>query len=128
MSRQALLATPTDVGQRLYEEAVPLLDHFPFDEPFRLIGMAAYDIIRPGEPVQLTLFGAPGRRKLEAAMDAVRNAFGDGAVTRAENLGREMWNAPNLDFVPDAEPEDESHWEPDEGAHWEADEELVEWE
>lgn len=120
MSRQTLLATPTDVGQRLIEEALPLLDHFPFDEPFRLIGMAAYDIIRPGDPVQLSLFGEGAkRRKLEAAMDAVRTAFGDDAVTRAENLGTPMWNAPNLDFVPDEPEEDESHWVEEPG--------LVEW-
>ncbi len=115
MSRQTLLATPTDVGQRLYEAGLPMLDHFPWDLPFRLVGMAAYDIIRPGEPVQLSLFAAPGsqRRALEAAMDSVREAFGSSAITRAENLGRDLWNTPNLDFVPDqAEPE-ASHWELD---------------
>ena len=115
MSRQALLATPTDVGQRLIEEALPLLDHFPWDLPFRLVGMAAYDIIRPGEPVQLDLFAAGGseRRKLEQAMDAVRSQFGDGAISRAETMGRDLWNTPNLDFVPDAAEDEEVHWEVD---------------
>lgn len=118
MSRQTLLATPTDVGQRLYEEAQPMLDHFPFDEPFRLIGMAAYDIIRPGDPVQMDLFGAQGaqRMALERAMDAVRDTFGNDAVTRAENLSKSMWNTPNLDFVEDAV-EDEAHWDEEE-AEW----------
>jgi DNA polymerase-4 len=128
LSRQALLGTPTDVGQRLYEEAQPLLDHFPYDEPFRLIGMAAYDIIRPGDPVQLGLFGEGARRRrLESAMDAVRNAFGDQAVTRAENLSTEMWNAPNLDFVPDEDAIEATHWEADEGEIVAWDEGVVEW-
>jgi len=147
MSRQALLATPTDVGQRMYDEALTLLDHFPYDEPFRLIGMAAYDIIRPGEPAQLPLFGGgddgprgglaavagaepagrdsargPGaedvrRRKLEAAMDAVRDQFGGDAVTRAENLGRSLWNTPNLDFVREAD-EEASHWAGGDDDEW----------
>ena len=116
MSRQTLLATPSDVGQRLYEAALPMLDHFPWDLPFRLVGLAAYDIIRPGEPLQLDLFGRPTsqRRKLEAAMDAVREAFGSQAITRAENLGKDLWNTPNLDFVPDQAEAEETHWELDE--------------
>ena len=119
MSRQALLATPTDVGQRLYEEALPLLDHFPFDEPFRLVGMAAYDIVRPGkDPVQLNLFAGEGGKlkAFEMAMDAVRDTFGDEAITRAENAKKSMWNTPNLDFVREAEGQ-ESHWEAEE-AEW----------
>jgi len=129
MSRQMVLSNPTDVGQRLYDEALPLLDQFPYDEAFRLIGMAAYDIIRPGDPVQMQLFGQGAkRRKLEAAMDAVRDAFGSDAVTRAENLGKSMWNAPNLDFVPDETEVEKAHWEEDEGVHWVADEGVHEWE
>ncbi len=112
MSRQSLLAQPTDVGKTLIDAALPLLDQFPFDEPFRLIGMAAYDIIRPGDPVQLEIFGGgTKRRRLEAAVDAIRAAFGDESVTRAENLGASLWNTPNLDFVSDARDVDEVHWD-----------------
>jgi DNA polymerase IV len=111
LSRQTLLPTPTDVGARMYEAAMPLLDQFPTDEPFRLVGMAAYDIIRPDDPVQLKLFdGLADKAKLERAMDAVRSAFGDDAVVRAERLGGEAWVGPNLDFV-DSPEEEEAHWE-----------------
>lgn len=121
-TRQTTLSRPTDVGKELYEQATPLLDQFPFDEPFRLVGLAAYDIVRPGDPLQMDLFGAPqgDRRRLEAAVDAVRDRFGDGAVSRAELLGRDAWNTPNLDFVPDRPEEEEEHWEeePDWAADW----------
>ena len=124
-TRQTTLSRPTDVGKELYEQATPLLDQFPFDEPFRLVGLAAYDIVRPGDPLQMDLFGAPqgDRRRLEAAVDAVRDRFGDGAVSRAELLGRDAWNTPNLDFVPDRPEEEEEHWEeePDWAADWDDD-------
>ncbi len=110
LSRQAVLRTPTDVGAELYAAALPLLAQFPFDEPFRLVGLAAYDLVRPDDPLQLGLFGERGGKKaLERAMDALRDAMGEGAVVRAERLGREAWSGPNLDFVEDAG---------DEGAHW----------
>jgi DNA polymerase-4 len=127
MTRQALLAAPTDVGRELYEAALPLLDHFPYDEPFRLIGLAAYDLLKPTDPQQLELFdpkappreqdpsrAAPDRRRLEVAVDAVRQAFGDAAIVRAERLGGEGWQGPNLDFV-DGPEDEEAHWELDEG-------------
>jgi DNA polymerase-4 len=112
LSHQALLATPTDVGAELYEAALPLLDHFPWDEPFRLVGLAAYDIVRPDDVEQMELdfrAAAPSRRKLEQAMDAVRHAFGDSAVVRAERLGKAAWEGPNLDFV-EGEADEEAHW------------------
>jgi len=126
MSRQALLAAPSDVGRELYEAALPLLDHFPYDEPFRLIGLAAYDLLTPTDPQQLELFDptakrvqdpardAPDRRRLETAVDAVRQAFGDGSIVRAERLGSDAWEGPNLDFV-EAAADEEAHWELDEG-------------
>ncbi len=108
LSRQTQLKTPTDVGRELYQAALPLLAQFPTDEPFRLVGMAAYDIIRPTDPVQLRLFDArSGRADLERAMDKVRAAFGRDAVVRAERLGRAAWEGPNLDFV---EPAADDSW------------------
>ena len=115
LSRQALLSTPTDVGRELYEAALPLLAMFPTHEPFRLVGLAAYELVRPDDPAQLRLFDPPSARAdLERAMDAVRRAFGDGAVVRAERLGAAGWSGPNLDFV-EPEPEEAPHWQPDEG-------------
>ncbi len=122
LSRQAVLKHPTDVGADLYQAALPLLAQFPTDEPFRLVGLAAYDIVRPDDPVQLRLFdGRPRKAALERAVDAARQAFGDGAVVRAERLGAAAWSGPNLDFVEEAADE-AGHWERDEGADWEPEE------
>jgi DNA polymerase-4 len=101
MTRQRVLDPPTDVGKRLYEAALPLLDAFEYTEPFRLVGMAAFDLIRLDDPLQLDLFGAGTERarKAEVAMDAIRDRFGSDAVLRAETLGKGSWKGPNLDHL-----------------------------
>ncbi len=100
-SRQSSLNPPTDVAQALYEAGLPLLDRFEATEPFRLVGMAAYDLVSADGPRQLGLFtdGTARRRRAEAAMDSIRDRFGKGAVQRAENLGRDSWDGLNLDFL-----------------------------
>ncbi len=104
LTRQRLLPAPTDVAARLLESALPLLDEFPYTEPFRLVGLAAYDLLEEGDPHQLDLFGAGAKhRKLEQALDGLRGRFGDAAVGRASNHGRKGFGAPNLDYMHDAE-------------------------
>ncbi len=99
MTRQRVLDPPTDVGRALYDAAIPLLDQFDHREPFRLVGMAAFDLIAPSDPMQLALFGPPKpkKRAAEEAMDAIRERFGKDAVQRAERLGKKDWSGPNLD-------------------------------
>ncbi len=110
MSRQLLLPTPSDTGHLLYLAAIPLLDSFPWNEPFRLVGVAAYELQEAGEVLQLDLFGGGriagisaarprDRRKLEAAMDSIRRRFGDQAISRAEDLGKPRWGGPIVDFL-----------------------------
>ncbi|MCP4870414.1 MAG: DNA polymerase IV [Proteobacteria bacterium] len=100
MTRQRVLDPPTDVGDQLYKAAVPLLDAFEYTEPFRLVGLAAYDLVRPDDPLQLDLFagGPTKKRKAEETMDSIRERFGKDAVQRAENLGKGSWEGPNLDY------------------------------
>ncbi len=106
MTRQHLLPDATDVAARLYEAALPLLDEFPYDEPFRLVGLAAYELVEEGAPQQLDLFGgAAKRRKLEQALDGLRGRFGKGSVGRASDHGRRDYGAPNLDYMHDADAE-----------------------
>ncbi len=104
LTRQRLLPEATDVAARLLEAALPLLQEFPYDEPFRLVGLAAYDLIEEGAPQQLDLFGLSAKRRdLEQALDGLRGRFGDGTVGRASDHGRRDQGAPNLDYMHDEE-------------------------
>jgi DNA polymerase-4 len=104
LTRQRLLPAATDVAARLLEAALPLLDEFPFDEPFRLVGLAAYELVEEGASEQLDLFGvALKQRRLEQALDGLRSRFGAGAVGRASDVGRERGEGPNLDYMNDEE-------------------------
>ena len=89
LTRQCVLRPPTDSGATLYDEAVQLLAQFDLQQPFRLIGLGAYDLQPDTAPVQGLLFGEPARRKnakLDSALDALRERFGKGAVQRGSEL------------------------------------------
>ncbi len=93
---------PTDAGGDLLAAAVELLRRFPHSGPFRLVGLAVFDLERAAEPCQLELFGTGDRqRRLELAIDAVNQRFGEGVVRRARDVTAALVSAatPNLDFV-----------------------------
>jgi DNA polymerase IV len=103
LTRQRRLAEPTDVTERLYSVAVDLLEEFSHPGPFRLVGMAAYDLIA-SDQVQLDLFSPLARRRsLEVAIDALAIRFGGDVVHRASDLAAqiEFGTSPNLDFLED---------------------------
>lgn len=88
-TRQRRLAEPTSSAKPLYEAALALLDEFPWDEPLRLVGLAAYDLARGVLPVQGDLFTQADTRKqagLDRTLDSLRARFGDDAVKRASEL------------------------------------------
>jgi len=102
MSRQRRLLRPTDVAALLHERAVALLDEFDDAGPFRLVGLAAYDLVRCTEAAQLDIFADGARqRRLETAIDAVSARFGRNTVRRATRLHETDYGAPNLDFLND---------------------------
>jgi DNA polymerase-4 len=93
---------PTDAGGDLLSMALDLLHGFPHPGPFRLVGLTAFDLERVGEPCQLSLFdGSDRQRRLESAIDAVIERFGEGAVRRARDVTGSLVSAttPTLDFV-----------------------------
>ena len=105
---------PTDAGGDLLAGAVQLLDRFPHPGPFRLVGLAAFELERigepAGEPVQLGLFdGGDRQRRLESAIDAVLERFGEGALRRARDVTGALVSAvsPTLDFVEEDEEDDD---------------------
>ena len=90
MTRQRRLDDRTSSAGPLYEAALSLLDEFPWDEPLRLVGLAAYDLSPGGLPAQGDLFRQAERRRnaeLDRALDSVRAKFGDDAVKRASEVG-----------------------------------------
>jgi DNA polymerase-4 len=103
LTRQHRLARATDVADELYSIAVGLLPEFTHEGPFRLVGMAAYELAEAEEKAQADLFAAGGerRRKLEVAVDALTQRFGAGVLRRADDMRRKPRIGVNLDFLDD---------------------------
>jgi DNA polymerase-4 len=109
LTRQHRLTRATDVADEFYRIGVSLLPEFNHRGPFRLVGMAAYEIERAQEKDQTDLFAAGGerRRKLEVAVDALSERFGAGVVRNASDLGKRRHSSHNLDFLDDLDEDDD---------------------
>lgn len=86
ITRQQMLPRPTREASVLYESAVRLLRAARTgDRAVRLVGVTGIHLT---DAEQLTLFDAAADREavLEATVDAVRERFGDAAITRARLL------------------------------------------
>lgn len=106
LTRQRQLDEPTDVAQTLLSAGIGLLREFNHPGPFRLVGMAAYDLVKAKDSVQLGLFQQPPkRRNLEEAIDRLAERFGADIVRRAEDLFRpgSMHNDSTLDFLDESD-------------------------
>jgi DNA polymerase-4 len=84
-TRRVTLAEPSDDGDVLAREAAALLRCGALDEPVRLIGVGATNLV--GEEAQLTLFETAGeharkRKQLNRAVDALTDRFGSDTVVR----------------------------------------------
>jgi len=102
LTRQHRLSEPTDVTERLYSVGVELLNEFNHPGPFRLVGMAAYDLVGINDQIQLDLFGTfARRRRLDEAIDRLAERFGPDAVHRANDLIKPLRLGSNLDFLDD---------------------------
>ncbi|MCZ6871815.1 MAG: DNA polymerase IV [Gammaproteobacteria bacterium] len=103
LTRQRMLSEPTDVADTLYAAGASLLDEFHHPGPFRLVGMAAYDLVRLNEQKQMDLFADGARsRRLESAIDGLAERFGPDVIRRARDLTQSTTLgtlAPNLDFI-----------------------------
>ncbi len=78
--------TVQSVARALLTEARPLIDS---RGGLTLVGVAVSNLDGDGT-VQLSLFDEPADDRLDVAMDAVRDRFGSGLLTRAASLGREL--------------------------------------
>jgi DNA polymerase-4 len=105
LTRQRTLPAPSDVAADFFAAARTLLDDIAGRGPFRLVGLAAYELESGAGGGQLGLAIDPRRtRALETALDSVADRFGAGAVQRAANLinDRGLGLAANLDFLEDS--------------------------
>ena len=110
LTRQRRLTRSTDVAATLHATALTLLDEFDDPGPFRLVGLAAYDLVRVVDDAQLDIFADGQRqRRLEATIDSLTARFGRDTVRRASGLRDSVVNriAPNLDFLDDEGEDDE---------------------
>lgn len=87
LSRSLSLPEPSDVGQRIGDVAIGLLDALELTQPVRLIGVRA-EKLRAGDGGAVPLWDDDAEwRRVDAALDDARERFGGGAVTRASVLG-----------------------------------------
>lgn len=87
LTRQRRLSESTDVTETMYSVGVQLLNAFDHPGPFRLVGMAAYDLVGIEDKVQLDLFSTSTRqRRLEVAIDQLANRFGANVIHRANDV------------------------------------------
>jgi DNA polymerase-4 len=88
VTRSSTLDTPTQSSEKLYREAVDLLNRYRLKSPLRLIGVGASNLVDDTLPVQMDLFGTgreedPNWEKVDRALDTIRSRFGRDAVVRA---------------------------------------------
>lgn len=87
-SHQRRLAESTDVTDVIYEMAEVLMRECWNGEPVRLVGLSLTDIDRDGFE-QLSLITDDKKeklKKLDSAMDAIRNRYGNESVKRASTM------------------------------------------
>ncbi len=79
MTRDRHLVEAVCDAESILDALDALLLKAPVDAPMRLVGCAAYDLVKDGTPRQVSLFGAEkteSREKLEATLDRVSEKFG----------------------------------------------------
>lgn len=112
LTRQRHLGEPTSASTVIEETARSLMREADDPGPFRLIGVAAFDIGTAEAAGQLDLIaGQSSDRRLDAALDALHKKFGPRAVQRASELrSRTIFSDDvNLDYLgKEAPPEEDS--------------------
>ena len=104
LTRQRKVPRPIDLGAELMAAGQSLLDQFSHPGPFRLVGLAAFDLAARDGDRQLDLFKDGVARDLETTIDDLIERFGCGVVTRARDLadwGSVASDGVNLDFLED---------------------------
>lgn len=92
-SHQMALREPANTSTILYETSLSLLNDLWNGEPVRLLGVRATKLKDESAPIQLDLFSYQAQskkseksKKLDQAMDAIRQKYGDNAIVRGSLL------------------------------------------
>jgi DNA polymerase-4 len=86
LTRQVHLPRPADTANAFYEAASRLLEALDHPGPFRLVGMAVFDLDWRTEQAQPDLFVNDRPRTLEVTIDRLVARFGKGVLIRAADL------------------------------------------
>lgn len=93
MSHQTQLSKPASDDQVLLDTACRLFREAWTGEPVRLLGIRTAKLVEAGEPEQMSIFDLepPGpmdekRQRLNAAMNQIKEKFGDDAVMKASRM------------------------------------------
>jgi DNA polymerase-4 len=101
-TRQRHFSKPVDTAEAFFTMSRRLLAELGHSGPFRLVGMAAFDLGWREEPLQLDMFEDSTHRDLETTIDNLIERFGKGVVVRGRDLahsGTISANGVNLDFL-----------------------------
>jgi DNA polymerase IV len=87
ITRQRAVPSAMNDEEQIYRTAIALLDENWDGRPLRLLGVSVSDLASNGEAIQPSLFdGDEHRKKMTAAVDSLRDRFGDSALVRAGAL------------------------------------------
>ena len=92
LTRTRRLNTPTQSAEEMFRTVEPLLAREADGRAFRLIGIGAHDLVEAGKVVQSDLFSgiAPSDDRIDKALDAVRDKFGEEAIVRGRGFGTKL--------------------------------------
>lgn len=96
ITRSRTIAEPTDLGRRIYEDVRELYDALGRDDPVRLIGVRAEQLVDASTATLGLWDESGGWREAEDAMDAASERFGRGTLQPARLLGHVRGERPRL--------------------------------
>lgn len=93
VSHQMTLNSPSSSTDLIYHTALTLFDAIWDQQPIRLLGIRVSKLSSENEPVQLNLFDVAmhkdeneKRKKLDSALDSIRNKYGSHSIVRGSIL------------------------------------------